>query len=323
MDIAQLWANLIEAHVVPHWGMLLGFYGLLLAAGVFAVLMTRLIQKAARGQEALDRMLAMEQEMSELRELKGQIRQLRNDTGALQAQLDKGYENLRERVAKQKAAFREDLKRTEQQLMESLDETTRTLQQRWEDAERTASRRLDRLEDASEEASRKMQSSEERITQVEKRIPDIYEHLEEFRNTLSRIFQSELSAVLDSFDSSVTAVLDHMKGELETGIKRIEGIESMVNSRQRAERTLLGRTQIEEDWAKDDSESETAGLPEGQAGDAGFGDDSDVAASAMDESDVEAEEDGSRVASPASALKPDQEPDPDATPDDEDLSAAA
>lgn len=78
-----------------------------------------------------------------------------------------------------------------------------------------------------------------RVDQVEERIPNLYERMEEFRNTLARIFQDELGAVLGSFDTSVAAVLDQMKTDLRMGITRIESIESMVHSREKAGRNLL------------------------------------------------------------------------------------
>lgn len=78
-----------------------------------------------------------------------------------------------------------------------------------------------------------------RVDQVENRIPSLYDHMEESRNTLARIFQNELGAVLGSFDSSVAAMLDHMKADLHAGIARIESIEEMVRRRQKAGRELL------------------------------------------------------------------------------------
>jgi len=80
----------------------------------------------------------------------------------------------------------------------------------------------------------------QRVEDVEARIPGLFDRLDEFRDTLASTFQVELSTILRSFDSSVGAVLQQMKAELQTGVSRIEGIESMVKSRQNVERTLLG-----------------------------------------------------------------------------------
>jgi hypothetical protein len=79
----------------------------------------------------------------------------------------------------------------------------------------------------------------QRVDHVEDKIPSLYDRLEEFRNTLAHIFQNELGAVLGSFDTSVSAVLEHMKADLHTGLTRIESIQEMVKSRQTAGRALL------------------------------------------------------------------------------------
>lgn len=240
MSVAELWANLVQAHAGLNWMALLPFYGILAMAGLFAALMIRLVRRAGRASEAAGRVRALEQEIKQLRSLESQTRQLRSDTGALQAQLDKGYQSLREHMATQKQALKNEIQELERDVRRELEEVERTVTREFEDVTTRATRRMEKLEQDGNEVLRQMESNNSRIAEVEKRIPDIYEHLEDFRTTLGNIFQNQLSAVLNSFDSSVAAVLDHMKGELEMGINRIEGIENMVHSRQRAERTLLG-----------------------------------------------------------------------------------
>lgn len=90
------------------------------------------------------------------------------------------------------------------------------------------------------------QEMEERLDQyggrlgtVEDRIPNLYENLDEFRESLARVFESELGAVMHSFDSSVDSVLYQMKEQLQAGINNIEGIEEMVRSRRKAETKLI------------------------------------------------------------------------------------
>ncbi len=106
-----------------------------------------------------------------------------------------------------------------------------------------------RVARATEEVSR----FRERITDVEGRIPGLFDRLDDFRDTLAKTFQAELGSVLTSFDTSVSSILVQMKSELQMGIGRIESIESMVRSRERAERTLLGS-------------GHGVALPEGEAG---------------------------------------------------------
>jgi len=113
------------------------------------------------------------------------------------------------------------------------------------------------------------QAFRERIDQVESRIPSLYDRLDEFQTTLAQVFKNELGAVLGSFDSSVSAVLQHMKAELHTGIAQIEGIENMVRSRRQAERTLLqlpGPSKLSEALsdAQELPEKQPAGPQEGE-----------------------------------------------------------
>jgi hypothetical protein len=104
----------------------------------------------------------------------------------------------------------------------------------------STSERISGIEARGQELRQEAQTVRQRVDRVEDSIPSLYERLDEFRNTLATIFRDEMEAVLGSFDGTVTAVLGHMKSELHMGIARIESIEEMVRSRQRAEQMLLG-----------------------------------------------------------------------------------
>jgi hypothetical protein len=123
----------------------------------------------------------------------------------------------------------------------------------------------------SRDALREAQGIQQRVDEVERRIPSLQEKLEHFRLTLAGIFRNELGAVLSSFDTSVSAVLEHMKADLHMGVARIETIEEMVRNRQQAGRTLLGTGEanlLAE--ASDDAVDETgAEAVEGQPATAG------------------------------------------------------
>jgi len=103
--------------------------------------------------------------------------------------------------------------------------------------------RVEGVEARSRQLVQQTDTVRHRVDQVEERIPSLYDRMEEFRITLATIFQNELGAVLGSFDSSVSAVLEHMKADLHMGIARIENIEEMVQSRQKAGKSLLGGTE--------------------------------------------------------------------------------
>ena len=127
MSVAELWANLVQAHAGLNWMALLPFYGILAMAGLFAALMIRLVRRAGRASEAAGRVRALEQEIKQLRSLESQTRQLRSDTGALQAQLDKGYQSLREHMATQKQALKNEIQELERDVRRELEEVERTV----------------------------------------------------------------------------------------------------------------------------------------------------------------------------------------------------
>ncbi len=78
------------------------------------------------------------------------------------------------------------------------------------------------------------------MDEVEGRIPNLFDRLDDFREALGRTFQVEINSVLSSFDSSLGAILQQMKSDLQLGLSRVESLESMVRSRERAEKSLLG-----------------------------------------------------------------------------------
>lgn len=128
--------------------------------------------------------------------------------------------------------------------------TTHTVERRAEDLEeeiknlRARQKRMvnymkEQMDDQAREHQWKMEELRRRMGKVEDRIPSLYEHLDEFRATLSTVLEKELGEVMHSFDSSVDSVLDQMQEQLETGIQNIEGIKSMVRGRKAAEHNLL------------------------------------------------------------------------------------
>lgn len=128
----------------------------------------------------------------------------------------------------------------------------------------------------SRDALREAQGIQQRVDDVERRIPSLQEKLEHFRLTLAGIFRNELGAVLSSFDTSVSAVLEHMKADLHMGVARIETIEEMVRNRQQAGRTLLGSGDanllVEADEVTDEGVGEDADEQPEIAADAGVSD---------------------------------------------------
>ncbi len=133
------------------------------------------------------------------------------------------------------------LRGQQQELLNAIKEQEETNRKRTERLAKELSRQLSqKLDRAARDTEEDIDNFRHRLAEVEERIPSLHEHLDDLRVTLSGIFQSELGSVLSAFDNSVTSVLQHMRDQLQMGLCTIEGIESMVKGRRRAERHLLG-----------------------------------------------------------------------------------
>ncbi|MFP4027407.1 MAG: hypothetical protein ACLFWL_06415 [Candidatus Brocadiia bacterium] len=120
------------------------------------------------------------------------------------------------------------------------------------------SRQTEMLEDRSSELSGRIAKTDAEIEQlrnefdslrnhvqkVEREMPGVFDRLDEFKNAIARGYKSELSSVFESFDNSISAMLDQMRAELETGLSRINGIESMVRKRKNAEDVFAGEDEV-------------------------------------------------------------------------------
>mgnify|MGYP006281775409 CR=1 FL=1 len=135
----------------------------------------------------------------------------------------------RARLARASNAIREDAQ-------EIKDELQRLRQRQMRLAKYTKGK----VDKCTSETEDRIDKFGRRLAHVEDRIPNLYDHMDEFRETLSQIFESELGSVMRSFDTSVDSVLQQMKDQLQTGVKNIEGIERMVRGRRKVETKLLG-----------------------------------------------------------------------------------
>ena len=177
---------------------------------------------------------------------------------------------------------------------EDLEEEIKNLRAR---QKRMVNYMKEQMDDQAREHEWKMEELRRRMGNVEDRIPSLYDHLDEFRTTLSSVLEQELDSVMHSFDSSVDSVLDQMQEQLETGIKNIKGIKAMVRGRKKAEHSLLQSADLstlqeagEADIAElpeaeepiDEAEAESKGIPEVDEQL-----DEEAAAETRDESDAE------------------------------------
>ncbi len=227
----KFWEALVAIHKTGDVAGLAMFWGTVAAILLLLILHVRLVGARRLARKALEA-----------------ARGLTDDLQYLTQQFD----GLERRMEK-----RLDSRTTEidARISQKLDRKGDLIQERLEERTTALSDSVNVLGSRVAEARDQIERFRLRVEEVEKRMPNFFDKIEEFRETLARSFQAELGSVLNSFDTSMTSILLQMKSELQMGISRIEGIEGMVRSRQRAERSLLGPPQPPE-LAEDEGEFE-------------------------------------------------------------------
>ena len=82
------------------------------------------------------------------------------------------------------------------------------------------------------------QRMEERLGGFEEQVTAVRNHLTQLEDYLRDFFEVEVKNAFDSFDNTVTDVLDQMKSELLRGVDRIEDIQTVVSGRTGVENRL-------------------------------------------------------------------------------------
>ncbi len=99
------------------------------------------------------------------------------------------------------------------------------------------------LEDARQKLTtdlhRLSDRTREKISEFEENVGATQDHLERLESYLREFFEVEMKNIFDSFDSTVTTVLGHMREELVRGLKNIDEIQSVVESRGHAQDQIL------------------------------------------------------------------------------------
>jgi hypothetical protein len=211
-----IWDWIVSIHRSVDWGPVVLFY-----LGVLAVVFFVLLQLLfARGRQKAGRALAA-------------VRDLLDDVRALQDRLDELESHIGRRLDERDAQL-------DARVTRKIDSKADLLEERIEQRSASLSEAMSKLDSRISYADEEIDRFRGRVSEVENRIPGLFDRLDEFRGVLAKTFQAELGSVLSAFDSSVSGILEQMKAELRMGISRIESIESMVRSRERAERSLLG-----------------------------------------------------------------------------------
>ncbi|MHC4592962.1 MAG: hypothetical protein ACYS8L_09755 [Planctomycetota bacterium] len=208
--------HLTSIHRGGDWVPLVAFYGVVAGTIVLVCLLIMLV----RGRRLALRALATAQ-------------QLAKDMKAWSGWLD----DLERRVERRLDSRTGDL---DARMTRKMDQRGDLIQARVAENRATLADSVSKLDARLGRALEDVESFRQRIAEVDGRIPGLFDRLEEFRDTLAKTFQVEIGSVLGSFDNTLGSILQEMKTELQVGVSRIESIESMVKSRERTERTLLG-----------------------------------------------------------------------------------
>lgn len=108
-----------------------------------------------------------------------------------------------------------------------------------EDWEKFSAREADERQRLAERFARFESATSDRVEQFEKVATGTRERLIKLEQYLKEFFEVELKSVFDSFDKTVSSILEEMKSELLRGIERIEDIQAFVDSKSMAQDRIL------------------------------------------------------------------------------------
>jgi uncharacterized membrane protein len=108
-----------------------------------------------------------------------------------------------------------------------------------EDWEKFSAREADERQRLAERFARFESATSDRVEQFEKVAAGTRERLVKLEQYLKEFFEVELKSVFDSFDKTVSSILEEMKSELLRGLERIEDIQAFVDSKSMAQDRIL------------------------------------------------------------------------------------
>jgi len=108
-----------------------------------------------------------------------------------------------------------------------------------EDWDRFSAREEAERQRLAERFERFENSTRDRVEHFEKVANSTRERLISLESYLKEFFEVELKSVFDSFDKTVSSILEEMKSELLRGIERIEDIQAFVDTKSFAQDRIL------------------------------------------------------------------------------------
>jgi hypothetical protein len=107
------------------------------------------------------------------------------------------------------------------------------------DWEKFSARETEERQRLGERVERFENATSDRVEKCEKVATNTRERLIKLEQYLKEFFEVELKSVFDSFDKTVSSILEEMKAELLRGIDRIEDIQAFVDSKSFAQDRIL------------------------------------------------------------------------------------
>ncbi len=211
-----IWDWLVQIHAGGEVGALVLFWGTVLALILLAVLQVSLLQERGQGAKAFQ--IA--------REAPEQLKRLSRRMDELEQRMKRRLE----------ARFSEMQNRATIRINRRGD----VLQQGLEEQSASLSDSIGQLEPRVAGAAEEIERFRSRLRDVEDRTSNLLERLARFRGTLASTFNAELDGVLGLFDNSISGILRQIRSELQLGVRRMENVEGLVQSRHRRDRSLLG-----------------------------------------------------------------------------------
>ena len=108
-----------------------------------------------------------------------------------------------------------------------------------EDWEKFAMREEEERQRLADRFDRFESATRDRVDRFEKVAAGTRERLIKLEQYLKEFFEVELKSVFDSFDKTVSSILEEMKSELLRGLERIEDIQAFVDSKSFAQDRIL------------------------------------------------------------------------------------
>ena len=108
-----------------------------------------------------------------------------------------------------------------------------------EDWDKFSTREADERQRLADRFARFENDTSDRVERCEKVATGTRERLIKLEQYLKEFFEVELKTVFDSFDKTVSSILEEMKSELLRGIERIEDIQAFVDSKSLAQDRIL------------------------------------------------------------------------------------